>query len=97
MERTSYLLQIIIDYMFNNNLSIDKATFFTVIIGQITIYGILLTFYQFVASYQGGEKAATRYLGINITEYFVKKKIKIFNKIISKKMFGVLLILEILS
>lgn len=82
--------------MFNNNLSIDKATFFTVIIGQITIYGILLTFYQFVASYQGGEKAATRYLGINITEYFVKKKIKIFNKIISKKMFGVLLILEIL-
>lgn len=60
--------------MFNNNLSIDKATFFTVIIGQITIYGILLTFYQFVASYQGGEKAATCYLGINITEYFVKKK-----------------------
>lgn len=96
MERISYLLQKIIDYMLNNNLSIDKATFFTVIIGQITIYGILLTFYQFVASYQGGEKAATRYLGINITEYFVKKKIKIFNKIISKKMFGVLLILEIL-
>lgn len=96
MERISYWLQIIIDCMLNNNLSIDKATFFTVIIGQITIYGILLTFYQFVASYQGGEKAATRYLGINITEHFVKKKIKIFNKIISKKMFGVLLILEIL-
>ena len=95
MERISYWLQIIVDCMLNNNLSIDKATFFTVIIGQITIYGILLTFYQFVASYQGGEKAATRYLGINITEYFVKKKIKIFNKIISKKMFGVLLILEI--
>ena len=96
MERISYWLQIIVDCMLNNNLSIDKATFFTVIIGQITIYGILLTFYQFVASYQGGEKAAIRYLGINITEYFVKKKIKIFNKIISKKMFGVLLILEIL-
>lgn len=46
--------------------------------------------------HHSGEKAATRYLGINITEYFVKKKIKIFNKIISKKMFGVLLILEIL-
>ena len=86
----------LVDYIFNNNLNIDKTTFLTIIIGQITIYGILLTFYQFVASYQGGEKAATRYLGINITEYFVKKKIKIFNKIISKKMFGVLLILEIL-
>lgn len=39
VERISYLLQKIIDYMLNNNLSIDKATFFTVIIGQITIYG----------------------------------------------------------
>ena len=96
MDRISYLLQTIMDYMLNNDLNIDKATFFTVIIGQITIYGILLTFYQFVASYQGGEKSVTRYLGINITEYFVKKKIKIFNSIISKKMFGILLIFEIL-
>ena len=60
VERISYLLQKIIDYMLNNNLSIDKATFFTVIIGQITIYGILLTFYQFVASYQGVEIASNR-------------------------------------
>ena len=96
MDRISYLLQTIMDYMLNNDLNIDKATFFTVIIGQITIYGILLTFYQFVASYQGNERSVTRYLGINITEYFVKKKIKIFNSIISKKMFGILLILEIL-
>ena len=93
MDRISYLLQTIMDYMLNNDLNIDKATFFTVIIGQITIYGILLTFYQFVASYQGNERSVTRYLGINITEYFVKKKIKIFNSIISKKMFGILLIL----
>ena len=96
MERISYLLQKIIDYMLNNNLSIDKATFFTVIIGQITIYGILLTFYQFVASYQGGEKAATRYLGINITEYFVKRNISVFNNIVSRKIFGAIFVLEIL-
>ena len=96
MERISYLLQKIIDYMLNNNLSIDKATFFTVIIGQITIYGILLTFYQFVASYQGGEKAATRYLGINITEYFAKRNISVFNNIVSRKIFGAIFVLEIL-
>ena len=96
VERISYLLQKIIDYMLNNNLSIDKATFFTVIIGQITIYGILLTFYQFVASYQGGEKAATRYLGINITEYFVKRNISVFNNIVSRKIFGAIFVLEIL-
>lgn len=96
VERISYLLQKIMDYMLNNNLSIDKATFFTVIIGQITIYGILLTFYQFVASYQGGEKAATRYLGINITEYFVKRNISVFNNIVSRKIFGAIFVLEIL-
>ena len=96
MNQILYLLQIIKEYMLNNNLNIDKSTFFTVVIGQITIYGILLTFYQFVASYQGNEKSVTRYLGINITEYFVKKRIKIFNRIISKRMFGILLILEIL-
>lgn len=93
MERISYLLQIIIDYMLNNNLSIDKATFFTVLIGQVTIYGILLTFYQFVASYQGGKKAATRYLGINI---FVKSNISVFNNIVSRKIFGEIFVLEIL-
>lgn len=82
--------------MLNNDLNIDKATFFTVIIGQITIYGILLTFYQFVASYQGGEKAATRYLGINITEYFVKRNISVFNNIVSRKIFGAIFVLEIL-
>lgn len=96
MERILYLLQIIMDYMLNNNLNIDKATFFTVIIGQITIYGILLTFYQFVAAYQGNEKAAIRYLGINITEYFVKRNISVFNNIVSRKVFGAIFVLEIL-
>lgn len=77
MEKIIFYLEIMKKYCMNNNLSVDKSTYLTVIFGQITMYGILLTFYQFVASYQGGEKAATRYLGINITEYFVKKKIKI--------------------
>lgn len=96
MEQISNLLEILKGYILNNSLIIDKATFFTVIIGQITIYGILLTFYQFVASYQGGEKAATRYLGINITEYFVKRNISVFNNIVSRKIFGAIFILEIL-
>lgn len=96
MERISYFLQMIMYYMLNNNLNIDKALFFTVIIGQITIYGILLTFYQFVASYQGSEKSAIRYLGINITEYFVKKNISVFNNIVSRKVFGLIFVMEIL-
>lgn len=96
MEQISDLLEILKDYMLSNSLNIDKATFFTVIIGQITIYGILLTFYQFVASYQGSEKAVTRYLGINITEYFVKRNISVFNNIVSRKIFGAIFVLEIL-
>lgn len=50
-------------------MNIDKATFFTVVIGQITIYGILLTFYQFVADYRGSEKSVTKYLGKDIAEF----------------------------
>lgn len=96
METLKDLLQILINYILNNCLNIDKTTFLTIVIGQITIYGILLTFYQFVASYQGNEKAATRYLGINITEYFVKKNISVFNKIVSRKLFGAVFVLEIL-
>lgn len=67
MER----LQTMMNYIFENNLNIDKTTFFTVIIGQITIYGILLTFYQFVASYK---KVSNQYLCFNITEYFYEEK-----------------------
>ena len=74
MNRTSCLWQVLMTYIFNNNLNIDKATYFTVIIGQITIYGILLTFYQFVVSYQSNEKTAGTYLGNNIDEYFIKKR-----------------------
>lgn len=56
---------------------------------------ILLTFYQFVASYQGSATGIS-YLGKNITEYFVKKKVSIFNLVVSKKLFGTAFILEIL-
>lgn len=87
MDKIEYWVQIIREYILNNNLNVDKATFLTIVIGQITIYGILLTFYQFVASYQGSEIGINRYLGINIKEFFVKKKIKVFNNFISKKRF----------
>lgn len=83
-------------YVLNNSLEIDKSTFLTIVIGQIAIYGILLTFYQFVASYKRSEKAATRYLGINVTEYFIMKNVSAFNKIVSKKWFGFMFVLEIL-
>lgn len=90
------LIYILIDRMINNDLNIDKEIIFAIVIGQITIYGILLTFYQFVASYQGNEKAATTYLGINLSEYFVKKNISVFDKLVSKRLFAILFILEIL-
>ena len=96
MERTVFWRQILMDYICNNELNIDKATYFTVLIGQITIYGILLTFYQFVASYPGNKQAVNQYLGINIAEFFVKKNVKFFNKIISKKYFGGIILLEFL-
>ena len=96
MELISNLLQIIKDYILYNDLNIDKTSYLTIIIGQITIYGILLTFYQFVESYQGNGKSETTYLGYHITDYFVKKRLNFYNRLISKKMFGILFILEII-
>lgn len=86
----------IIDYIINNQLNIDKATYITTVVGQIAIYGILLTFYQFVASFQGNSDSVTKYLGVNLTEYFIKKKVSTFNLIVSKPYFYILFILEAL-
>ncbi|MBE5896136.1 MAG: hypothetical protein E7281_00095 [Lachnospiraceae bacterium] len=79
MAIVAYLFRTLKEYLFNNDLSLDRTIFFTVIIGQITIYGILLTFYQFVASYREGEKPRIQYLGTDIFEYYVKKKISVFS------------------
>ena len=90
------ILQKFICYVLNNRLEIDKSTFLTIVIGQITVYGILLTFYQFVESFQGDNNSATSYLGTNITKYFVNKNITVFRKIISKKLFFGCFLLELL-
>ena len=96
MEQLYYWFQKFLNYISDNQLTIDKSTFFTLVIGQITIYGILLTFYQFVVSYHGNKNVSDRYLGVNITEYFVKKKVSIFDKIVSKKCFIAIFLLEII-
>ena len=96
MEILKELVQTMSDYIWSNNLNIDKVTFFTIVIGQIAIYGILLTFYQFIASYNESENIASRYLGINTKEYFLRKNLKNFERFVLKKTFRTILILEIL-
>lgn len=87
---------LIIDYIINNQLNVDKATYITVVVGQIAIYGILMTFYQFVASFQGNSDSVTKYMGVNLTEYFIKREVSAFNLIVSKFYFYILFILEVL-
>lgn len=90
-------LKILIDYIFNNQLTIDKGTYLTVVIGQITVYAILLTFYQFIISFQGtNSRSVMQYLGKNLIEYYVNEKLIIYNHIILNPLFPVLLLLEIL-
>ena len=81
------MLKMLVDYIFNNNLNIDKTTFLTIIIGQITIYGILLTFFQFVVSYQENKREVTQYLGSNLTIYFIKKNIFLIDNLLYKNYF----------
>lgn len=87
---------LVIDYIINNQLYIDKATYIAIVGSQIAIYGILMTFYQFVASFQGNSNSVTKYLGFNLTEYYIKKKVLTFNLIVSKPYFYILFILEAL-
>ncbi len=80
--RMEFLKQNILElgkYFQTNCIEIDKSTYFTVIIGQITIYGILVTFYQFVVSYNGNNELVKKYLGVNVVEYYVKKKVVVFD------------------
>lgn len=56
--------------------------YFTAIIGMITIYGIIMTFYQFVSSYQ---KSDVVYLGYNLKEYIINKESPIQRIMINKK------------
>lgn len=93
MNQTLHTLQ---NYFFHNELCIDKTTFLTIIIGQIAVYGILLTFYQFVASYQRNEKNTYRYLGTNIIDFYIRKNTGFFGKIVTKRIFALLLAAEIL-
>lgn len=80
-----------IDYISSNQLVIDKGTYLTIVIGQITVYIMLLTFYQFIVSFQGmNNKNVLSYLGINLVECYVKKKLVIYSWIISKQLFGIL-------
>lgn len=90
-------LETLIDYACNNQLIIDKGSYLAIVIGQITIYAILLTFYQFIVSFQGTNgRSVLQYLGVNLIEYYVKKKLVIYNWVISKQWFGLLFVLEIL-
>lgn len=85
-----------INYIMSNQLNIDKNTYITVVIGQIAIYGILMTFYQFVASFEGSVGLGNKYLGINLIEYLIKQKVSMFHLVISRWYFCILFILEVL-
>ena len=86
---------IIFKYIISNNLNIDKGTFFTIIIGEVTVYGILLAFYQFLTSYKFNENSIDRYLGIKVIDYYIYKYLGFFNRIISNNIFKVCIVLHI--
>ena len=82
-----------LDYIFNNQLWVDKSTYITVVIGQISTYSIMLAFYQFIVSFSSDAKVV--YLGYSLKEYLVYKHVKA-QKIVKSKWFMALLILEVL-
>ena len=83
---TGYI-NILIEYIFNNNLKVDMSTFIVAISGQLALYGIILAVYQFVVSFQGDSRAVTKYLGQNLYIYSTKKAV-IIDKILRKRWFA---------
>lgn len=76
------------EYILNHQLIIDRGTYLTVIIGLLTVYAVALAFYQFAASFYGGnEKRSGVYLGINLVEYHMKKGLGIYSYVISSRLF----------
>ncbi|WP_178042656.1 hypothetical protein [Frisingicoccus sp.] len=91
------IFETLVIYIFNNSLVVDKATYLTIVSGQITVYAILLTFYQFIVSFQSaGNIKVTKYLDTNLIEYYVKRRLTVYNRIISKPFFELFFVLEVL-
>jgi len=97
VKNLNFYIEILMEYIKNNGLVIDKEVYLTIVIGQITIYAILMTFYQFIVSFQGGNKGSIQqYLGYNLIEYYIYNRLKIYKHVVSKKTFGFLFVLEII-
>lgn len=80
----------IIKFISDLQLTIDRGTYLTVIIGLLTVYAVALAFYQFTASFHGGTGTrAGTYLGINLVEYHMKKGLGICSTVISSRLFWV--------
>lgn len=87
------LIQILIDFIFHNQLIVEKSTYFTVVLGMITIYGIALAFYQFVESHNANKE---RYLGENVISACMKYETSVISNITSNKLFKLGCLFEIL-
>ncbi|GKX66899.1 hypothetical protein [Inconstantimicrobium mannanitabidum] len=85
----------IIEFIFGNQMKIDKSVYFTVIVAQLTIYGIFLTFIQFIANIDDeGKNRIPHYLGIETKSFYINKKLKL-SKIVKSEIFLVILILSL--
>lgn len=80
----------------NQQWNIGWELYFSLIPGQITVYGVLLAYLQFVTSYSGSKDVISTYLGMDLMEYYLRKSLFINRRIVSSPIFFTLMILEVL-
>lgn len=85
------ILHTINKFIINNQMKIDKSVYFTVIAAQLTIYGIFLTFVQFIANIDNDGT----YLAVEIKSFYISKKLKI-SKIIGSNIFLIIVLFSFL-
>lgn len=78
--------------MFN----VIMENYISLLVGQITIFGIVLASFQFLCDHQKNDQQSNFYLGYNIFELELKDNVTILS-LVKSKLFLVLILFEIIS
>lgn len=80
----------------NKMFNVIMENYISLLVGQITIFGIVLASFQFLCDHQKNDQRSNFYLGYNIFELELKDNVTILS-LVKSKLFLVLILFEIIS
>ncbi|WP_027207187.1 hypothetical protein [Butyrivibrio fibrisolvens] len=89
-----YLFSTFCNFVINNNISIDKSVYITLLVGELTISAIYLSFCQFI--FGAGDKNEVPFLGNKPFEFYIRKRLDKETKVIRCPFFKLLIAYQII-